>query len=249
MKGINMSESNLSFTNILRNNCIYHSPKSLIWYFKYQLFKNIFFENKKVLDIGGGIGLTSFYAAINGAAMVDLVEPLEAGSGNVNLNKYYTLRQFLPEASRKIQLHRKIFQEFTPPIKYDIVILHNSINHLDENACINLLKDTKSYGIYKSLIKKIYDLMNNYGTVIIADCSNKNFFYKIGLKSPLVKEIEWEKHHTPETWISIFKEVGFQDLRLIWTSPKQLRMIGSIFLSNKFIAYFLFSHFIIHFRK
>ena len=44
------------------------------------LFKNIPLENRRVLDIGGGSGLHSFYAACMGAKEVVCLEPETEGS-------------------------------------------------------------------------------------------------------------------------------------------------------------------------
>ena len=44
------------------------------------LFKGIALENRRVLDIGGGSGLHSFYAACMGAEEVVCIEPETEGS-------------------------------------------------------------------------------------------------------------------------------------------------------------------------
>jgi 2-polyprenyl-3-methyl-5-hydroxy-6-metoxy-1,4-benzoquinol methylase len=44
------------------------------------LFRDIDFDGKRVLDIGGGDGVYSFYAAAMGAAEVVCLEPEAAGS-------------------------------------------------------------------------------------------------------------------------------------------------------------------------
>jgi len=201
------------------------------------------------MDIGGGSGLTSFYAAALGAKRVDLIEPLGDGSGNVEISNFKKFKECLGNISKNVELHNSKYQNYKSTEKYDIIIMHNSINHLDEPACINLLRDQKSYSIYKNLFQSMYDYLKNNGIIIIADCTNNNFFNKVGIKSPLTSDIEWKKHQKPETWIKILHEVGFSESKFVWTSQKQLRSIGKILFSNRIAAYFLLSHFIIHSKK
>ncbi len=85
----------IKYAEILKSEDIYHSPKSLIWYYKNTLFRDMEMDNKTFLDIGGGHGLLSFCAAADGASRVDLLEPLDAGSGTVSLKKFEILKNKL----------------------------------------------------------------------------------------------------------------------------------------------------------
>lgn len=239
-----------SFLKFISSNKIYHSPKSLMWYFEELLFNGIELGGKNVLDIGGGIGLTSFYAASCNATQVDLLEPLSDGSGNVTIEKFIKMKNGLPELSKKINHINSTFQNFeTNKVKYDVIVLHNSINHLNEEACINLLEQESAMKEYVGYFEKLSQLLNKGGRIIIADCSNLNFYNFIGLTNPLARSIEWHKHQKPETWAAILAQTGFSSSTIKWSSFKQLRFLGKILFSNKIASYFLTSHFIIHSKK
>jgi SAM-dependent methyltransferase len=240
-----MQQTVIKYFQFLNERKIYHSPNSLAWYYKNQLFRDVDFRDKSVLDIGGGSGLTSFFAAAMGAARVDLLEPLGDGSGSVEIAKYTLLKSSTDCNSERVSLFNTTFQQFFSDSQYDIIVLHNSINHLDENACINLLNDEESYSAYKLIFEKFLSLLRKEGILIIADCSRSNFFGDLGLKSPLGWTIEWEKHQKPETWIELMQGIGFRDSKIKWTSLKQLRSVGNLVLSNPLAAYFLSSHFVI----
>jgi predicted RNA methylase len=46
------------------------------------IFKDINFNEKAVLDIGGGIGIFSFYASLKGASKIVCLEPEARGSAS-----------------------------------------------------------------------------------------------------------------------------------------------------------------------
>ncbi len=157
----NSKDSVKYFIEFLKREKIYHSPNSLKWYFEEYLFKNIDFKNKTILDIGGGIGLISFFAAASGASQVVLLEPESSGSGSNEMKKFTKMIDNF-SFSHNIQLLNTTFQEFNgQDMKFDIIVSHNSINHLDENACINLLSSAKSKDDYLNLFKKMYNILNS----------------------------------------------------------------------------------------
>lgn len=238
------------YFNFLKKNKLYHSPKSLKWYYDKFLFKNIDFKNKTVLDIGGGSGLISFYALYKGASKVVLIEPELDGSGSVKINNFYQIKNGLNFSSEKIELKQITIQEFdNEDVLFDIVISHNSINHLNEDACIRFENDSESRAIYKNIFFDIYNKMSPNSRFIITDCGRKNFFNDIKLKSPLAWSIEWEKHHQPETWAKLLLEVGFVNPIIQWASFKQLRGFGKIFFGNKYFAYLIGNLFKLEVKK
>ena len=56
-----------TFYELVEKNKFYTKGSRLKFYLEQYLFKDIDFEGKTLLDIGGGNGLFSFYAALNGA--------------------------------------------------------------------------------------------------------------------------------------------------------------------------------------
>lgn len=206
------------------------------------LFKNIPLKNRRVLDIGGGSGLHSFYAACMGAKEVVCLEPETEGSRSGAGAKFRKLSGILGYDS--VRFEPVTFQAFDPAgEQFDIILLHNSINHLDETACINLLNDEPSKAIYMDIFSKLSSLASNGAKLIVCDCSRYNFFALLRIKNPFAPTIEWEKHQAPEVWVNLLSQVGFVNPRVRWTAFNTLRSPGRVLLGNKLLSYFLRSDF------
>ncbi len=217
-----------------------HSVKRLEFHLNF-LFKEINFKDKNVLDIGGGVGLHSIYAACMGARKVICLEPeLEGSSGGLN-EKFSSINSELD--LKNAYFIQETFQEYEPSDIFDVVILHNSINHLNENACIKLKKDKSAQEEYKKYFRKLFQMTQSGSKVIICDCTDKNFFNLVGLKNPFAPTIEWEKHQSPKVWVNLLEECGFKKEKIKWSSFNILGKFGNLILGNKFFSYFLCSHF------
>lgn len=221
-------------------------PEVLLYSLKH-FFKGTEFANKKVLDIGSGTGIFSFYMACEGAEKVICLEPLTEGSTGNAIETFCRIKNFLNKDN--IELHQVRFQDYLARHKFDIILLNNSINHLEESACIDLLKEPSARDIYHRLLTKLYDIANNNALLIICDCSNSNFFKTLGVKNPFAPSIEWHKHQSASTWAALLMETGFVSPEIKWTSPNRLRLAGRSILSNKIAAYFLNSHFCLRMKK
>jgi SAM-dependent methyltransferase len=212
------------------------------------LWKEIDFKGKRVLDIGGGSGLLSIYAACQGAKYVICIDPEGPGSSNGVNEKFL-------KASRSLELNNISLKQVTlqsfesDGMLFDIIIMYNSINHLDETACINLLSDESSKSIYRGLFSKIYDLSDNGAKLIICDMSRNNFFSLLKIKNPFAPTIEWHKHQAPEVWAKFLSEIGYRNPVIRWSSFNSLRSLGSILFGNKLMSYFLSSHFCLTMKK
>lgn len=212
------------------------------------LFKEIVLNERTVLDIGAGAGIYSCYMAMNGAREVVSLEPEIEGSKNNYISNFEKLKKGLD--LNNVFLKPVTFQSFeNEDKKFNTILLHYSINHLDENACINLKKSSEAQKIYEEIFNKLYLISNNDANIIIADCSNKNFFNSLGIKNPFVPAIEWHKHQSPEEWIKILEKVGFKNFRIEWVAPWQLGKVGNFFLGNKICSFFIHSHFIVYAKK
>ena len=206
------------------------------------LFKNIPLKNRRVLDIGGGSGLHSFYAACMGAKEVVCLEPETEGSRSGAGAKFRKLSGILGYDS--VRFEPVTFQAFDPAgEQFDIILLHNSINHLDETACINLLNSEASKAIYMDIFSKLSLLASSGAKLIVCDCSRYNFFALLRIKNPFAPTIEWEKHQAPEVWVNLLSQVGFVNPRVRWTAFNTLRSPGRVLLGNKLLSYFLRSDF------
>lgn len=223
---------------------LYSNKPNLKFHLNY-IFKDIELVNKNVLDVGGGKGLLTFYAAIVGATKAVCLEPECDGSNAGMIHEFNRIKSSL---SNKLPIEHlpQTLQEYidnTADDMFDVVVLHNSINHLNENACINFLTSPESYDIYKKIFQKVFNKMKAGGKLIIADCSCTNFYNTIGIKSPITPTIEWHKHQKPATWISMLQEVGFKNPSITWTTPNTFKKLGKLMMGNAFVSYFTKSHF------
>ncbi len=206
------------------------------------LFKDVVLENRRVLDIGGGSGLHSFYSACMGAKEVVCLEPETEGSRSGLGAKFRKLGEML--GYDQVWFEPVTFQAFELGGKrFDIILLHNSINHLDETACINLLNDEASRTIYLNMCSKLSSLASGGAKLIVCDCSRHNFFALLRIRNPFAPTIEWHKHQAPEVWVDLLEQVGFINPRIRWTSFNTLRSPGRVLLGNKLLSYFLRSDF------
>jgi len=206
------------------------------------IYKGIDFKGKNVIDIGGGAGLHSFYAATKGANKVICLEPEADGSRKGVIDKFLNLKNLLN--STNVSLESSTIQSFNSDgEKFDILILHGSINHLNESACIDLLSDENSRAVYHSIFLKLSSLAKAGAKMIICDCSRYNFFATLRVPNLIDPGIEWHKHQSPEVWADMLKDVGFIKPRVKWTSFNSLRNIGRFLFGNKFIAFFMLSTF------
>ena len=219
------------------------NKKFLFENFKYYLtnsFNSISFKNKNVLDIGGGNGIYSFYAKLSGAKHVVCLEPSLDGSENHNLNYFNQIKNKFD--FKNIVFENNTIQNFKTDKLFDLVILKDSINHLDEESCINLKLSEIYKKKYINILKIIYNLMTNNSTIYISDCSSKNFFSDLGISNPFVGEIEWFKHQEPEEWIKLIKMSNFKFNALNWSSLNSLKFIDPL-NNTKIISYFTSSNF------
>lgn len=226
----------------------FYSKKEYAEFYLNYLFSGITFSGKKMLEIGGGAGLFSLYASAMGAELVVCLEPELAGSGKVVTNKFERMKY---EAGLdNIYLLNSTFQDYDAgKHRFDIILSHSSINHLDEDACMELGESKDALEIYKYILKKLYDISSSGADLIIADCSRYNLFGSIGLKNPIVPTIEWRKHQSPWFWAKLLRSVGFCDSGIRWLSYKRFGTIGKIILSNTLVAHCLSSFFFLNMKK
>ena len=206
------------------------------------LFKDIALENRRVLDVGGGSGLHSFYVACMGAKEVVCLEPETEGSRSGMGARFCKLSGIL--GYDQVRFEPVTFQAFNPVgEQFDIILLHNSINHLDETACINLLNSEASKAIYLDIFSKLSSIASSGAKLIVCDCSRYNFFALLRIKNLFAPTIEWHKHQSPEVWVDLLSQVGFADPSVRWTAFNTLRSPGKTLLGNRLLSYFLRSDF------
>ncbi len=235
-----------NYFELLEKRGVVHSAKRIEFYMKEQLFKGIDFKGKRAIDIGGGSGLYSFYLALNGAKDVLVMEPEFDGSTSGVIQEFKEIKKELGDLSN-IRLTTKVLEELDKDTeKFDIVVIQNTVNHINEDACVVLQEDEEARKIYIEYFKLLADFCNPGAKLIITDCSNRNFFYDYKIKNPFAvftKSIEWEKHQPPKMWTQLLSKVGFKHSKTSWTTPNVLGKLGQLFLGNKLVSYFTRSHF------
>jgi 2-polyprenyl-3-methyl-5-hydroxy-6-metoxy-1,4-benzoquinol methylase len=238
------------FFEVVVNRKMYSGKKNLRFYLS-NLFENIELAQKEVLDVGGGRGLLTFYVATRGAKRAVCLEPERDGSSKGMIKAYQDLRMQLSE-TLPVEMYPLTLQEYlqqTASHMFDVVIMHNSINHLDEEACIHLLEQEDAYHRYLSVFKNLYRITRKNGVLIVTDVSRHNLFSDIGVKNIFVPTIEWHKHHKPLTWISMLEKAGFKDAAVKWLSPNRLRGPGKLLMGNYLMSYLTRSYFRLTMRK
>jgi SAM-dependent methyltransferase len=212
------------------------------------LFSGIDLAGKRALDVGAGSGVFSVYLALRGASEVYALEPELAGSQDRMAERFQ--RMVREVGVTGVQLRRATFEEALPSLTpFDLVLLHNCINHFNEPACAALPGDEAARDFYRRTFGDLGGVTRPGGLLVVADCTRHNFFARLGLRSPLAPTIEWEKHQPPGVWSGLARPAGFRAERVQWTTPGHLGAIGRRFLSNPVAAYFLLGHFALFMRK
>jgi len=208
-----------------------------------QIFEGVDFTDKKMLEIGCGKGLFCMWASMLGAQQVVGLEPLEEGSFDSS-EIYSEFQQMVDKLKlENIDILPERVEDYdNKGSEFDIVLSIASINHLDEDHCIDLHDNEESMNIYKAIFRNIACKTKNGGKLIILDCSNRNIFADIGVTNPMEKRIEWFKHHSPEFWAELLSECGFSQPKISWLSGRFLRYLR-IYKRNKILSYFIDSAF------
>lgn len=221
--------------------------RGLRWRLEHYLFPGIELAGKRFLDIGGGAGTYTFYAACRGACEAVCLEPEAAGSSpGMRTTFQKRAEQFGVQNAILVPL---TFQEYEPENLFDVLFCHNAINHLDEEATSRLHKDQAAQQVYAAIFQKMNRLCVPGGYLIIADASRNSLYSWLGIRSPLTPTIEWHKHQPPQVWEKLLQQAGFRRVALRWRSPASLGRIGQILIGNRFSNFFLWAHFCLTLQK
>jgi SAM-dependent methyltransferase len=207
------------------------------------VFRNIPLRGKLVLDVGCGRGDFSLWAGLQGADYVLGIEPEEAGCTHGVLQIFRHLIDTL-DLGHAVEASHQNLKEISPERQFDIIILYNVINHLDEEAVCVLHENPVAFARYLSLAHQLRRLLQAGGVLILADCRRKNAWHHLGVPPPLARNISWEKHQEPEIWIKLFNQAAFSLRDLRW-SP--LYPFGAL-SSNRLVQYLTTSHFVLRFE-
>ena len=211
------------------------------------LFNRYDFNGKSFLDIGGGTGVFTHYAAICGAARAICMEPESDGSTSGVTETFNSAKSALGLGD-SVTLDKRLFQDCSGD-PFDMVLLHNSINHLDEEACEKLMGSNDAKDTYIELFKRLNLLVAPGGTLIVCDCGKRNFFNDFGMVNPFMKTIEWHKHQQPRVWGGLMEEAGFNVNCIKWNTFNSLGKAGPLLLGYLIPSYFTLSHFRLYATK
>ena len=191
--------------------------------FAKQLFQDIDFRDKTMLEIGCGKGMLCLWAALHGAQTVGL-EPLAEGCYDSS-----ECHKAFASMAQKLNLPQATIlpltvQGFDGPKNYfDVVLSVASINHLDEKSCIALLDSPEAVRQYQNIFRNIAAMMKPGGKLIIMDAARRNIFGDLGMRNPISPNIEWFKHQQPEFWVELLSGCGLGNPDITWASGKLLR--------------------------
>lgn len=235
------------FDNIVRESGI---PRSIGYghYLCEHIFGNINLKGKKILDLGGGNGIAGIYAALSEkSAAITIVDPLLDGS-NARMMRQYTLLRKISKVEN-VTFFQGFLEDLPDEENFDVILMHNSINHICEEHVANLHLSQTGRKIYSEKLGYILSRLKAGGILIIADCSNKNLWGLLHLPSPVAPSIDWHLHQPPEIWQEIIEEHGLRHQSTTWTARRELGSIGRIILANRLASYFLDSHFVSKYSK
>ena len=106
------------------------------FYFKNYIFEGFDIKNKSLMDFGGGNGIASFFAVHSDKSCnCTIVDPFDEGSNSQMITQYHQLSRIYGDA---VKLHNDYVDSLPVDIKYDLIIMHNSINHIGEDIIENV---------------------------------------------------------------------------------------------------------------
>jgi hypothetical protein len=212
------------------------------------LFDGVPLEGRTALDVGAGDGIYSLFMACAGAERVVALEPEFEGSSPGVGQKLDRVGRDL--GIDTIEVRREGLQEFDPGSdRFDVLFLHSVLNHLDEEACITLHRDERSRQSYRELFSKLAGMSPDGAHLLASECSPRNLFALLPVKSPFAPTIEWHKHQPPERWADLLEQSGFEHPRVRWHSLNTLRRPGHLLLGNRVGAWFISSSFFLTMTK
>lgn len=216
------------------------SPSRFTRYLRF-VFDGVSLEGRTVLDVGGGDGIASFFAAAQGAAKVVCLDPGADGSSTAIDDRYRILSERVGgPVTRMVER----FQDHDPgEDRYDVVLVHNAINHLDEDACARL-PAADAQASYRRIFAALRDLLNPGGHMIVADCGRRNLWGDLHLPNMFAPTIEWSIHQEPGVWDALMVAAGFSPARIRWDAPSKMRGPGQLLFGNRVGAYLTSSHFV-----
>lgn len=219
-------------------------------YFADLIFDGVPLAGKRVLDVGGGTGIGSFWAVLAGGAESALVlEPSMDGSPTDVHRKFADMAEAAGTGDR-VQLLPIVLEDLDPALgAFDVVLLHQSINHIGEAYVADLPHSLAGQQHYHAFFDVLAERTAPGGTLIVMDSSNRNLFGDIGRRSPLLPTVDFRMHQPPEQWSGMLAYHGFVEERITWLTRREAGMLGTTMLRNKLASYLSTSFFVLQMRR
>jgi SAM-dependent methyltransferase len=197
----------------------------------------------RALEIGAGEGLMSLWLLDSGASQVVSLEPEGAGATDGVGRQAAEHRAALDIAPGRWDYRAETLQAFADPGPFELILSHQSINHLDEEACTRIGDSAEARRRYHEIFTKIRGLLAPGGRFVVFDVGRANAWGALGLECPWARHIEWFKHQEPETWCALLGAAGLEaDSRWFlpyyntrWLDPILRRRVVARCLSSSFV--------------
>lgn len=210
-------------------------------------------KGKRILEIGAGDGTLSCLMSLAGAEHVVALEPEIAGSTKGVYEKFKENINKL--GINNLTLVDKTLQDYDmQPNSFDLMVSVGSVNHWDEEACINLYREPDAKQIYRDIFKNILYGLKTRGQLSVFEMGKWNLFSwtsnRWGIPNPLLPSVEWYKHQQPRLWAKLLHKAGFSEVTWKWFFPvppfkgAKLVLDNPIF-NNPLFTYFTTSKFVI----
>ena len=200
------------------------------------LFNDLNVVGLDILDVGSGNGKYSFTMCLKGAQSVTCLEPEIEGSSAGVVNKCIEVAN--RNSINNLKILTETLEDYSLKCnkKFDVIILINSINHLDEEHVEKIHCNKNSFMIYLKILKSLKNIIKKEGTLLLSDCPRDNFFNSLNIENPLFRSIEWQKHQSPKVWKRMLEISGFSEVKYDFMMPFPLT-------SNETMAYLFGSPF------
>lgn len=212
------------------------------------LFQNVNLDGARVLDVGGGNGYVSYYAASLGADAVCL-EPLGDGSNpRMQMQQSALAGALGANLSGSVTTETALLNDFRSEQPFDVIVLNNVINHLNEAACADLPGSRAAQEVYVTLFGELHAMLPFGGTLIFSDAARRNAWHALGIRNPFAPTINWSIHQQPTTWARLAEEAGFRHVSTRWDLNWRLGPTVQALMGHGPGAYFINSHFVCQMR-
>lgn len=217
------------------------------FYFNNYIFEGIDLRDKTLLDLGGGNGIASFFAYHKEkSCKCTVVDPYLDGSHDQMRLQFNNLSKFNDNA---VTLHNDYVDTLPENSKFDLILMHNSINHIGEDIVCDIDTNKDSQIEYSRRLAKILDRAKSNATIIVADCSSKNLWNDLKIKNILAPTIDWNLHKPPSVWQKLIEDLRCEHIRTKWTARREFLLLGKLLLSNRFASYMINSSFVSIYKK